>query len=247
MAYESYNAFQSVNSGTNKELFRDSLQQLVNFQFESAPNYEVIKKLDNTTGLFVDIGVRLVQAFEVDGKDIISTDDNVTIEFQDLEQEDIYIGDIYEFKGYRWIAVETKTVATLAKSCRVQRCNGVLKFVEGTPLTSDIIEVDAFMSNRIKDPTSGQYISLPQGELFAKVPYNSNTQKITYTTQGGTRFLFGNPIQAWQVVHIDSITHLQLDTDGNYNGSLLLRLKQVGIDKARDNLVDRVAWQLWFR
>lgn len=256
MAYEAYNAFQSVNSGTNKELFRESLQQLVDFQFESAPNYEVIKKLNNLTGDFADIGVRLVQAFEADGKDMISTDDNVTIEFQDFDQEDIYIGDVYEFKGYRWIAVETKTVATVAKSCRVQRCNGVLRFVESTPLTDyigatplvgHIIEVDAILSLKLKDPDTKQYISLPQGEIFARVPFNSSTQKIRYTTNGGTRFLFGTPIQAWQVVHIDSISGVQLDTNGNSTGTTILRLKQVGIDNARDNLVDKVAWQSWLK
>jgi hypothetical protein len=28
---------------------------------------------------------------------------------------------------------------------------------------------------------------------------------------------------------------------------LILRLKQIGIDTARDNLVDKVAWQSWLK
>jgi hypothetical protein len=246
MAYESYNAFQSVNSGTNKELFREGLQVLVDSQFESAPNYEVIKKLNNLTGRFVDIGVRLVQAFEADGKDMISSDDNVTIEFQDLDQEDIYIGDIYEFKGYRWIALETKTVATLAKSCRVQRCNGILKFVESTPLTSSIIEVDAFIDVKVNSISNEQYKIIPHARMIVKVPYNTNTKKFKYDTKRGTRFLMGDPVSAWNIINIDSVSGVKINTSGAVtDGILILYLEQTPI-LPKDNLTDNVAWQLWF-
>jgi hypothetical protein len=255
MAYEAYKAYQSVNSGTNKELFRESLQQLVDSQFESAPNYEVIKKLNNVTGRFADIGVRLVQAFEADGKDMISTDDNVTIEFQDLDQEDIYIGDVYEFKGYRWIAVETKTVATLAKSCRVQRCNGVLKFVESTPLTDyigatplvgHIIEVDAFIDVKVGNVSNEQYKIIPHARMTVKVPYNTNTKKFKYDTKKGTRFILGDPASAWNIVNIDSVSGVKSNTSGVVtDGILILYLEQTPI-LPKDNLTDNVAWQLWF-
>jgi hypothetical protein len=253
MAYEAYNAFQAVNSGTNKELFREGLQQLIDFQFDSAPNYEVIKKLNNTTGIFEDIGVRIVQAFEVDGKDMISSDDTVTIEFQDLEQADIFMGDIYEFKGYRWMAVETKTVATLAKSCRVQRCNGVLKFVEATPLTNymngstpitHIIEVDACIDIKVGSLSIEQYKTTPQAKMTAKVPYNINTRKIICDAKNGTRFLYGDPVSAWQVHNI--VSGIKYNVDGEVtDGMLTLYLDQVQTS-SKDNLTDNVAWQSYF-
>ena len=257
MAYEAYNAFQSVNSGTPRELFREGLQQLVDSQFESAPNYLVVKKLNNTTGLFEDIGVRLVQAFEVDGKDMVSSDDTVTIEFQDMEQSDIYVGDMYEFKGYRWLSVESKTVATLCKSCMVKRCNGLLNFVESTPLTNyigatplvgHIISIDALLSVKIKNPDTNQYIILPQGEMVARIPYNANSKKIKYAAGKGTRFLIGDPVQAWQCINVDSVSGVRLaaDTTVEDSGIVELRLKLVGIDNVRDNLVDKVAWQEYF-
>lgn len=246
MAYESYKAYLSVSPSTNKEFYRNSLQQLVDFQFQNAPNYEVIQKYNRTYNRFEDIGVRLVQAYEVDGKDRTSSDDTITIEFQDLNQPDIYIGDLYEFGGYRWIANETKTIATLAKTCLVKRCNSKLKFVTATPLSTNVIVVDAFTEVVFERVTAEDYKVIPHAKMKAIVPYTADTQNIRYDTKKGTRFLLGDPVAAWQVVNIDSTSQMRYDVDGNLtDGMLTLYLDQIQIHP-KDDLINRVAWQLWF-
>ena len=246
MAYESYNAYLASIPSTHREFYRESLQQLVDFQFENAPNFDTIKKQNRTTGVFEDIGVRLVQAYEVDNDDRKSSDDLVTIQFQNLDEEDIFIGDIYEFGGYRWIAIETKTVATLAKTTLVKKCNCELKFTSATPLTENIISVNAFVEIRVQDVTTENYKIIPHARMTAMVPYNSDTQTIKYDAKKGTRFILGDPAVAWQVVNIDSVSNVKRDINGNLtDGMLTLYLEQIQIHP-KDDTVNGVAWQLWF-
>ena len=248
MAYKSYDAYLSVKPSTNKEYYRQSLQQLVNRDFENAPNFETIQKYNRTYNRFEDIGVRLVQSFEVDNDDRQSSDDLVTIQFKDLDQEDIYVGDLYEFSGYRWLTIETKTIATLAKTCLVKRCNTQLKFTTATPLSATPITIDGLAISKILDTTTNQFVVLPQGEMFVKIPYGDDAKEIKYTSGGGTRFLLGDPIEAWQVVGIDSINNVRYAVDGVTEtfGFIELRLKKVAIDNNKDDLINKVAWQNYF-
>jgi hypothetical protein len=246
MAYKSYDAYLSVKPSTNKEYYRQSLQQLVDRDFENAPNFETIQKYNRTYSRFEDIDVRLVQAYEVDNDDRKSSDDLVTIQFQDLDQEDIYMGDLYEFGGYRWITIETKTIATLAKTCLVKRCNSEFKFTTATPLSDNVITIDAFAEMKINKVTAENYKIIPHATMTAIVPYNSDTQNFRYDAKKGTRFLLGDPQAAWQIVNIDSVRDVKRDTDGNLKDAMLtLYLEQVQIHP-KDDTVNGVAWQMWF-
>jgi hypothetical protein len=60
----------------------------------------------------------------------------------------------------------------------------------------------------------------------------------------GTRFLYGDPVSAWQVYNI--ISGIKYNVDGEVtDGMLTLYLDQTQINP-KDNLTDNVAWQLWF-
>ncbi len=246
MAYEMYNALLSVKPSTNKAHYRNSYQKLIDSQFANAPNVETIQKWNKTSETFDDITVRLIQAFEIDNDDRKASDDMVTIEFQNMDETGIYIGDVYRFKGYDWIAVETKSIASLVVSCLVRRCNCTLKFTIASPISENVISISGFSEFYVRDVVAEPYKIVPHATMKVTVPYDSNTQSIRYDTKKGTRFLLGDPISAWNVYNIDSISNVRYDTDGNLtDGMLVLYLNQTQ-KEPKDDLVNKVAWQPWF-
>ena len=83
---------------------------------------------------------------------------------------------------------------------------------------------------------------------MVRIPYDANSSKIKYTIGQGTRFILGNPIQAWQCIGIDSVSGVRntVDSSTDTNGFVELRLKLVAIDNVRDDLINFIAWQNYF-
>lgn len=245
MAYESYNAYLSIAQSTSADYYKDSQQKFLDQQFPNAITYKSIQKLDRTTGEATSLNVRVVKPFDIGTEDKTYSDDYCQILFGDLD-DTAYLGDMFVFDNYRWLTIETKVVSSVFKSCLVKRCNAELYFTASTPLSSNIITLYGVADVRLNDTVDEQYKITPKAYMNLQIPNSDNAKLIKYDTKRGTRFLLGNPVQAWQVVNIDSITNVKNNTSGSdVDGFIVLRLNQVQIhpDDDTDNMV---AWQLYF-
>jgi hypothetical protein len=251
LAYNSYSTFRRYNSSSPELYFKDGLQKKIDQDFSSSINFRTIKIKDRFTGLYSDINVRL-ESYGL-ANSIHSSDEYKRLVFQDMDFI-LYLGDIFEFDGYRWIATQVKGLNTATRSCIVQRCNCILKFTESTPLTSSIIEIDCFAYSSISNTSNENVIDLPVGSLFLQLPLDANALKIRLTPKP-TRFLLGlkdykGEYKAWEVENIDTITNTRLNVYGStplpYIGILNIILKESLIDKVKDDHTVGVAYQRYF-
>lgn len=252
MSYNGYNIYLSYKAATSKDYFRENLQNRINRDFSDTLDVYSIKTKDRTTGVFSDLTVRVVNY----GREysFFAHDDFKKIIFKDMAYI-VCTGDIFEFEGYRWIAIQTNDLETPSASCVVQRCNCILKFTESTPLTTGIIEIDCVAQNRIYDTANDVYIDLPRGKLNITMPYDSNSIKIRSSPKP-TRFLIGlkdwrGLYSAWEVSNIDTIQGVTIDyyasTPIAYSGILRADLQESQLDKVNDNHDVGVAWQRYFQ
>lgn len=251
MAYDGYNIYLNYQAGTSKEYFRTNLQNRINRDFSDTLNVYDIQAKDRITGTFSDLTVRVVNYGQE--YSFFAHDDYKKIIFQNIDYE-VYLGDIFEFEGHRWIATQTNALELPTASCVVQRCNSILKFTESTPINENIIEVDCVIQNRLHDSKNDVFIDLPQGKLQVIIPYDENTAKIRVSSKP-TRFLLGTKdyrgfYKAWEVENIDTIQHVNQNyyasTPSVYTGIYNMLLKETQIDKVNDNHTDGVAWQRYF-
>lgn len=248
MPYSFYQQYLNTEPSSLNDYYQDSLQEFIDDQFENSSSYYVIQKKDEDTGLFSDIGVRVTTPYTIGSVESKMNDDVFNLIFKNKDVSNL-LGDIYEWEGYRYMTVDIAKSKSPTNSCKVQRCNIQLYFTESTPLTTNIITIDGIATNKILDSTSNQYVVLPQGEMLVKIPYDTNSVKIKDNVGGGTRFLIGDPIKAWQCIGMDTVSHVRyyVDDTTDTNGFVELRLKQVATDNVRDNLTNKVAWQNYFR
>jgi hypothetical protein len=245
MAYESYTAYLNSIPSTSSEYYKNVQQEFMDDQFSNSINYRIIQKLDRISSTPTSIGVRIVKPFEIGTKDRIYSDDYCQIQFPKLN-DTVSNGDIFVFDNYNWMVVESKAISSTFKHCLVRRCNVQLYFTASTPLTSNILNIYGIAEVKTSDVTDEQYKVLPKAQMTVQIPYNNTSKLIKYDTKRGTRFLVGNPVQAWQVVNVDSVTHVKRDVSGGVtDGFMVVRLVQTQIHPD-DDLSNLVAWQLYF-
>lgn len=251
MAYEGYNVYLNYQASTSKEYFRTGLQAKINRDFSDTINVYDVQIKNRITGVFSDITVRI----ETYGQEnsFFAHDDYKRIIFQDMDYE-IYMGDIFEFDGYRWMVVQAKSKASATASCVVQRCNCVLKFTESTPLDENIIEIDCIAQNRLYDSENDNYTDLTRGTVQISMPYDTDSNKIRVSPKP-TRFLLGvqdyrGYYKAWEVENIDGLQFLERNiyasTPSEYLGYMKMMLSETQINKVKDNHTVGVAWQNYF-
>lgn len=224
------------------------MQAIVNDQFNISSDYYVILKKDRDTDVFTDIGVRITSWYTPTSADLVIHDSIKKIIFKDLSEQ-ILLGDIFEFEGYRWMVIITDNIASITQSCAVQRCNIQLKFIDSTadvmPATpvNTIYTVDGIADVKVYIPIENRYLLLPSDNMAIRIPNNATTRKIKDAPKG-TRFLFGNPVRAWRTVAIDSITetYVNIDTD-EVNGLISLKLQLDAINRSIDNVTVKLAKQ----
>ena len=254
MAYDSYNVFRKYNSSNPSTYFKNKFQAKIDHDFSLSMSYQVIKIKDRATGTFSDIGAR-VETLSRES----SNDDFKRIILQDIDYE-INYGDIFEFAGFRWIAIQPKSLDSANSSSIVQRCNQILKFTETAPITENIIEIDCVVTNKMNELENDNTIFLANGTLNAIMPLDLNSMKIRLMPRP-TRFLLGMPdyrgfFRSWEVENIDSITGNWIEFYGStpveyysstpvYSGTLNVFLKQSNLDR-RDNHDIGIAYQSYF-
>ena len=246
MAYESYNAYLSAIPSNHPDYYKEIQQEFMDQQFENSINYRTIQKLDrNNYASTPTIGVRIMKPFEIATKDKVYADDYCQISFSKLTDTGNN-GDMFVFDNYRWMATETKAISSTFKHCLARRCNTELKFTASTPLSSNVLSLYGIAEIRSSDVTDEQYKIVPNAQLTVLIPYNNNAKLIKYDTKKGTRFLLGDPIQAWQIINIDTVTHVKRGiSNGALDGYMVVKMTQVQIHPD-DDLVNMVAWQPYF-
>lgn len=244
----------AMNSTTNHAAnIRDTLQSKINSEFEIASTYYTIQKYNRTTLAWDIIGVRLEKPFNLKETNTIK-DDIYKLIYKNSTDYTNYLGDLFEFDGYRWMTHDVGQIKSATNSCEIKRCNVQLKFVESTPLISDIIIIDGIADSKTFDADSGNYINLPNSMMEVFVPNNANAKKIKF---GNTyhRFLLGikneaGRYQAWKVVGVDYISYIRQDfysdSPSDTNGMIKIRLQVDSTSLPGDNHTVGVAWQNWF-
>lgn len=195
-----YNSFKKTVSATPSDHWKESLQALVDEQFENASSIYTIQKKNNTTGLYENIIVRLEVPYELrqtssradDFRKIIFKDDSVSI----------LIGDYYIFNDSYWICIDDDRIETPTSSCIIQRCTTTLSFYNQNHI---LYQVPAIVSSEvrlfsIKEETN-KFISSSVDENIIICPSNSDSLNINENT----RFILSG--EAYQIVGINKISN----------------------------------------
>ena len=248
MAYDAYNAILSIRDTSIRKEYKNQTQAMLDSDFSKASNYYVVSLKERTTDDLNDIGVRISAWYTPNSADLTIHDNIKKITFSDLDYT-IYLGDIFEFEGYRWMVIITDNMASVTQSCAVQRCNSKLKFIDSTddvmPSTPNETQysIDALMDVKVYIPIEDRYLRLPSNMMVVKIANTTNSRLIKDAPQG-TRFLLGNPLRAWRTIAIDSITDVFQDTDeDDTNGIINLKLQLDSINTRVDNLTHKLAKQ----
>lgn len=247
MAY--YDDFVSRSTSPSPTTYKADLQAKSTESFQYASDYYTVKHKDRVTGVYNDLGVRLAKPSKSRYVGSL-VDDMFEVMFQDFNQT-VYLGDLFEFDDYRWMVVDTSNLRSITTSVVIQRCNVQLKFVASTPsvnptVTSTIYTVDGIASTKLYVIEEDKYVLLPINQMSILIPNDTDGKRIKYTNQSGTRFLFGNPYQAWRTIGIDSNTRVRRTiaaTPTDYNGIISLRLQSDNINSSLDNVTLGIAKQ----
>jgi hypothetical protein len=217
--------------------------------FDLASDVYTIKKLNKDTHVFEDISVRITPWFgEMHDEDV--KDDYKRLYFQNLDSQN-FLGDLYEFDGYRWMSVNREGVKTITKDCTIRRCNVQLKF-KHTSMSDPTTIIDGIASRKMMFTETSQYVELPRGKMEVIVPNNEDCKKLQNAPYG-TRFLLGNKTynneyQPWEIESIDSVSFVRNTIDmsaAHGTGYVALRfsLGQISPD---DDMVNGIAWQSYY-
>lgn len=248
MAMEFYNALKT-GAVTPSEEWRESLQYLINDQFENASDYYTIKKENRATKVLSDINVRLTKSYNIKQTTSIR-DDYYTIIFKDNTTINS-LGDMFYFNDYYYMAVDIGRTNTPTNSCMVQRCNVQLKFFDNNnnvmpTISATPIIINAIATNKLLNPTDDKIVMLPEDYMIVRIPNNSDGKKIKFNVAGGTRFLLGDPLECWNCVAYDSISDVRKtigDNPTDINGIINLKFKKTGRNDKMDNISLGIAKQ----
>jgi hypothetical protein len=248
MAYDDFK-LRSSGKVPSTNYYKDMLQAKLNSVFNLASDVYTIKKLNRDTGLFEDITVRITPWFgETHDEDV--KDDYKRIYFQSLDSQS-FLGDMYEFDGYRWMTLNREGIKTVTKDCTVRRCNIQLKFKHSS-MSDPTIVIDAIASRKMMFTESGQYVELPRGKLEVFIPNNEDSKKLQIAPKP-TKFLLGNKewdnkYQPWIIESIDSISFVRNTIDysaAHGTGYVVLRLTLDQLSP-KDDMVNGIAWQNYY-
>ncbi|GAH16201.1 unnamed protein product, partial [marine sediment metagenome] len=211
MGYDAYIAYLSTDKLHNDPAgyYQDTLQSIIDEQFESSNSFKYIDLLDRDTGVATQIGVRLESIKKMNVESSIK-DDYFKILFRNFETS-VVLGDLVEFDNFRWMIIDISSIESTTQSCIIQRCNANLNFIysnnEVLPTITDTkIILNCIAEKKMYDIESDRFYTIPNNEVKVKVPNNSNSRKIRYDVRRGTRFLMGNPAQSFHTKGIDSIS-----------------------------------------
>ncbi len=199
MALPFYSSCKKTISSTPSDYWKESLQALIDEQFENASNVYTIQKKNNTTDLYEKIIVRLEVPYEIKQASTV-VDDFRKIIFKD-DSVSILIGDYYIFNNSYWICIDDNRIETPTNSCIIQRCTTTLSYYNNHILYS----VPAVVASEIKlysiKEETNKFLSYSADENMIICPNNSDSIGI----DENTRFILTG--EAYKVVGINKISN----------------------------------------
>jgi hypothetical protein len=250
MGYDAYIAYLSEDKLHNdpSTYYQDTLQSIIDEQFETSSNFKYINLLDRDTGVATQVGVRLEPTRRMNIESNIK-DDFFKVVFKNFDYP-VILGDVIAFDSFRWMIIDISSIESGTQACLIQRCNAKLNFIYSNndvlPTVTDTkISLNCIAEKKMYDIESDRFYTIPNNEIKVKVPNNSNSRKIKFDVRRGTRFLMGNPAQSFHTKGIDSISMVRTDIDDSNedNGILLLTLQIDGLNTKKDNVAEMYAIQ----
>ena len=173
MALPFYTAWKTVSPTSPSNYWKESLQALIDEQFENAPNIYTIQKENNLTGLYEDIIVRLEVPYELKQ---ISTkaDDFRKIIFKNNSVSTL-IGDYYKFNDSYWICTDDSRIETPTNSCIIQRCNNTIAINKNNTFYTVPCIVETTINLYRMQLEENKYLSELNDNIIVRVPNNDIT------------------------------------------------------------------------
>lgn len=193
MALSFYNSWREVSS-TPSEYWSESLQALIDDEFENASNVYTIEE-ENIRGTlqFSNTTCRICHVISDKQTGEKMGDDWRTLIFPTLDH-DVFIGKRFRFDNNIFICTSTDNYHYVTKSCVIRRCNNLLRWIDafGNKIQEPCVLEYKIMSNG-NDNNSN--IITPDGYINVTAQYNNKTKLIP----SNKRFLFGNPRVAYKI------------------------------------------------
>lgn len=163
-----------LNGNNIRERQIELAQNAILKAFEDSPSYRLTYINSSTTGT-------PIQVLEEKDSDI------KTILMQ--PNDEINVGDIFEFDSEKWICKEVTKTNPVEQSGKVQQCNNVLKFYNKIGLSFTLANVPCIVSSPFKTnmgmDNGSKYISTETTDYQITLPFNNDTKSISI----GMRFL----------------------------------------------------------
>ena len=148
---------------------------MVDDQFENASNIYTIQKMNNSTGIYENVVVRLNTPYEL--KLVTSrTDDYRKVVFKD-NSIITSIGDLYNFNDSYWFCTDGGKIETPTNSCLIQRCNNTFTFYP-TPTSLPILIPCIITDKLFLSEDENKVITTVDNQVYMIVSSNSTTQQI---------------------------------------------------------------------
>lgn len=209
MTLSFYDSWRTVSS-TPSEYWQESMQALIDDQFENAPNVLTIKW--NGTDSVVRVTSKVLETNLSRDKDKYRQ-----VIFKDVDIIPT-VGDIGIFQGYTWICTQTDNLSIGQKSCTVEQCNNVLKFYDQNSI---LYEIPCIVGKGSLGLETNKFMSLASDENIVQCSNTVNSLKIDLNT----RFILSG--DAYSVLGIGKIEVL---------GLLLIRIKDDLINTVDDRV-----------
>ena len=206
MALTFYDSWRTVSS-TPSEFWKESIQALVDEQFENASNIYTIKKKNISTGLYDSIIVRLEVPYELKQQSTIADDFRKVI-FRDNSVINL-VGDIFDFNDSYWICTDGGRIETPTDSCIIQRCNNTLKYYNKSGISWVLNEIPCIVTTPFKTnmgEDESRYMTTSVVDYQIIIPDNTDTEVIDV----GIRFILNG--RAFECKGFDDISCVGLRT-----------------------------------
>ena len=232
MSYKYYNSYLTVAPATQREYWKDNLQDMKDQQFYDASDaYTIEEELTKGTLTFTDVDVRLTHIVNA-STGVKLGDDFKNVIFQNSTHPKGQ-GYRYQFDNNVWICINTGNYKSATTSAVIRRCNNVLNSTINPVITDEPCIIDYKISNDKFDYNKN--IDLNDGDISVVVQYNDITKLIKVNT----KFMFGE--QTFRVQSLNNF--LRSDTYDNDTTPLLkmvMKIDQVNVgnDDTTNNIAD---------
>lgn len=237
MALTFYDSWRKVSS-TPSEYWSESLQALIDEQFENASNiYTIEEETTRGTMTFTNLTCRICHVLTDKQTGEKLGDDFKELIFKNMDY-DVFIGKRFRFDDNIFICTNTDNYHYVTKSCIIRRCNNSLRWIDdyGNKNQEPCI-CDYKILNDSNDYNAN--IITPQGAIDnITLQYNDKSKNIN----PNQRFLIGNPRVCYKIKGNGINNYLNEKTfDDNSVQLTKINVVYDPINKATDDIINGYA------